>query len=289
MELLTITNLNSYIKGLERKTAWDLKQQTGDYTAKGLSLDEWLSNSQTQSTSEETAGSHSDEKLRAIHTKLDAGGKLTPKEREYLKNHDPQSYQDLIDQERAQRAYEQALRRCKTQEEVKRLQTNRINKSMMVVRSIEHNPHITQQKKLEIAMREKRMVDDVAKSTREFIRKGDYAQLPTEAEEAQARQEQLELLHPIKEPDRTPDSELNQVPDHTFEHASERLSESAAEEAKPVDKKTESPQTGSSEIPMESPNLQKVRRARAKSAYTSPFGGGFSSGIGFQATVDRKA
>ena len=152
MDWMSVTNLNAYVKGLKLKTTWDLKQQKGDVTAKGKTLEEWLESSKPKPLEREQVGGQRDEKLATIHAKLDVGGKLTPKERDYLKEKDPQAYQELIQEERAQKAYERALRRCKTKEEVKRMLTNSISRSMMVIGSIEHNPNISQQKKLEIAM-----------------------------------------------------------------------------------------------------------------------------------------
>lgn len=259
MDLLTIGNLNSYVKNLELQTSWDLKQQSGDYTAKKRSLDEWLDSTQTQTTYGQGTENHGDDELRKIHAKLDAGGTLTPKERDYLKEKDPQAYQDLVDEERAQKAYEQALRRCRTQEEVERLHMSRINKSLMVVRAVEHNSHIPLHEKLKIAMREKRAVDDVAQSTQEFIRKGEYGDLPTEAEEAAARQEQAEKLHPSQKPEQTPEDFPQQHPDHVQSKAPEHQEEQIASQPQQTEQHTETEA------------MHKVRRARIKSAYATLF------------------
>lgn len=265
MDFSTITSLNAYVKDLKLKTNWDLKQQKGLVTAKGISLDEWLDSSQTKTSAKDTVQGQRDEKLVAIRAKMDAGGKLTQKERDYLQEKDPQAYQELVQEERAQRAYEQKLRRCRTQEEVKRLQMNHINGSMMTVRSIEHNPHITQQKKLEIAMREKRITDQVAKITREFIRKGEYAQLPTEAEEADACREQLELLHPTEKVEQVPEEDVKEVLHQEPDYPS-IAGEEAAETKVPVPEE-ETHTAEKTQIVTESPTLRKVRRARAKNAY----------------------
>lgn len=262
MDFSTITSLNAYVKDLKLKTTWDLKQQKGLATAKGLSLDEWLDSSQEKASAKDTVEGQRDEKLVAIHAKIDAGGKLTQKERDYLQEKDPQAYQELVQEERAQRAYEQKLRRCRTQEEVKRLQMNHINGSMMTVRSIEHNPHISQQKKLEIAMREKRITDQVEKITREFIRQGDYAQLPTEAEEADARREQMELLHPTEKVEQVPEEGVKEV--HQ-EPARASTTEEEGAETKALVLEEEIHTTEKNQIVTESPTLRKVRRARIKS------------------------
>ncbi|OUP12359.1 hypothetical protein [Anaeromassilibacillus sp. An200] len=200
MDWMSVTNLNAYVKGLKLKTTWDLKQEKGDVTAKGMTLEEWLESSKPKPLEREQTGQKRDEKLATIHAKLDVGGKLTPKERDYLKEKDPLAYQELVQEERAQKAYERALRRCKTKEEVKRMLTNSISRSMMVIGSIEHNPNISQQKKLEIAMREKRKVDSAAKATREFARRGELARLPEESEKTNARLEQERLLFQLEKP-----------------------------------------------------------------------------------------
>ena len=240
MDWMSVTNLNAYVKGLKLKTTWDLKQQKGDVTAKGTTLDEWLESSKPKPLEREQVGGQRDEKLATIHAKLDVGGKLTPKERDYLKEKDPQAYQELIQEERAQKAYERALRRCKTKEEVKRMLTNSISRSMMVIGSIEHNPNISQQKKLEIAMREKRMVDSAAKATREFARRGELARLPEESEKTDARREQEKLLFELEKPVEPPPISS---PDHT-------------EQEKPTDS-------------AEQPTPDAAQRTYGKSAYTA--------------------
>lgn len=249
MDWMSVTNLNAYVKGLKQKTTWELKQQKGDVTAKGTTLEDWLDSSQSKIWKEkaETPGEHRDEKLAAIQAKIEVGGKLTQKERDYLREKDPQAYQELITEERAQKAYEQALRRCRTQEEVRRLQTNSIHRSLMVVQSIEHNPHISQQKKLEIAMREKRMTDSVRKSTQEFVRRGDFAQLPTQEEMTQARHEWLDFPHLLKKPEEA-----------------EKLSFQEAEPSFPPPTRQES---GAS---MEALDHQKIPRAYTESTSDTP-------------------
>ena len=73
MDLLSIGNLNSYIKNLKLQSQWTLKQQTGQYDAKGKSLEDWLDGSPRQA--QETAyGERGDKTLKKIHQKLEAGG-----------------------------------------------------------------------------------------------------------------------------------------------------------------------------------------------------------------------
>ena len=205
MNLFGVGNLNHYIKNLKLQTQWILKQQTGSYDVRGGSLEEWLDSSQRQTQeSEEISGEHGDKTLRKIHQKLEAGGKLTPEERDYLQQHDPETYRELVNQEREQKAYEQALSRCKSQEEVEQLRMNKLNSSLARVRAVENNPNIPQNKKLEIAMAEKQRVDRVVGSTRKFVVSGEFAKLPVHAEEAKKEQKtvgasSLVLLDPYQE------------------------------------------------------------------------------------------
>ena len=245
MDFFSIGNLNGYVKNWKLQAQWNLKQQTGNYSAKGKTLEEWLE-APLQAREPSPGGQHGDEALRKIHQKLEAGGKLTQKEREYLQAKDPEAYRELVALEREQKAYEQALRRCKTQEEVRRLQAGRVNCSLMVVRSIENNPHISKAKKLEIAMGEKRKVDAVAESTQRFIASGEYAKLPTEAEQAQANQDR----EPVERPQETGQKE------------------EAVQGEEPAEK-SQSPKEEKAAPQVETPEEQKVRRAKAKAAYAA--------------------
>lgn len=251
MDLLSIGSLNTYLKNFKLQTQWAMKQQTGNYSAKGKTLDEWLDS--TMKKTQEAAGVQAqvdaqresgDDTLRQIHAKLDAGGKLTPKEREYLQKNDPEAYQELVNEEREQRAYEQALRRCRTQEEARRLQMTRVAASLTVVKSIEHNPNIPLAKKLKIAMAEKRKVDAAAESTRRFMQSGEFQKLPTQAEEAQVNRDKLEIRPPQK-------------------------GEGLQRPQGPKEEELAGPGREESRAEAETPEERKVRRAKAKAAYTA--------------------
>lgn len=239
VDFTSIQNLNGYIKNLKLQSQWSLKQQTGQYNAKGTTLEEWLGDSQRQ-TQETVPGDHGDDTLRKIHQKLDVGGKLTQKERDYLQEHDPEAYRELINQEREQKAYEEALRRCKTQEEAQQLQMGRINASLARVQSIEHDPHIPLSKKLEIAMAEKNRVDRVAESTREFVASGEFDELPTRSEELQAKNEDaVDVPAP------------------------------APEESDQAEPERGTPETKDTKPDLETSVERKIRKARARAVYAA--------------------
>ena len=171
MDFTTINSLNSYISGLKMQGLWHLRQQNG-------------ASHQDEITVDGVTFHRRDETLASIRAKMEAGGSLTEEERAYLRQHDPQAYQELLQEEQEQAAYERALRSCKTREEADRLQMNRIGQSLSRIQTVEHDPAIPLHAKLKVAMREKRLVDAAADSMREFVASGDYDRLPSEWEEA---------------------------------------------------------------------------------------------------------
>lgn len=180
-----------------------------------------------------------DETLASIRAKLEAGGSLTEEERAYLRQHDPQAYQELLQEEQEQAAYERALRSCKTREEADRLQMNRIGQSLSRIQTVEHDPAIPLHAKLKVAMREKRLVDAAADSMREFVASGDYDRLPSEWEEAKKKPDP-----PVQPPEESRDPQPEEIPEQSGKpEQPEQGTEAAA--GSPVQGKTEREQVHS--------------------------------------------
>lgn len=253
MSFPMIGTINDYAKSWKLQTQWNLKQQQGDLTAHADTLSDWLDGPSTDSDS--PYGEHGDTKLRKIHQKLEAGGTLTQREREYLQAKDPEAYQELVKLEKEQAAYERALKRCRTKEEVQRLKMGRVTASLTTVNAVEHNPNIGIADKLEICMREKNRCDRAEESTQEFIRTGAYDRLPTEAEQAKANQE----LHQTQRP---PQPSQPEQTDQSLPQPEGAEYPTLPELVQPAQ---DTPTKAEAEA---SPEVQKVRRAKA--AYT-PF------------------
>lgn len=197
MDFTTINSLNSYISGLKMQGLWHLRQQNG-------------ASHQDEITVDGVTFHRRDETLASIRAKLDAGGSLTEEERAYLRQHDPQAYQELLQEEQEQAAYERALRSCKTREEADRLQMNRIGQSLSRIQTVEHDPAIPLHAKLKVAMREKRLVDAAADSMREFVASGDYDRLPSEWEEAKKKPDT-----PVQPPEESRDPQPEEIPERS--------------------------------------------------------------------------
>lgn len=176
-------SMGAYMKNLKLQTQVEMKQSRGELGSH-KTLEEYL-----EAAKPEEDGHKSDDRLRDIHNKLQQGGKLTQEERKYLQAKDPEAYQKLCSAEQEQKAFRQKLKQCRTKEEAQRLKMTYISSSLVTVRSVEHNSAIPQQKKLEIFMQEKQRCDRIEESAREFVRRGDYERLPSEAEEQKAQKD----------------------------------------------------------------------------------------------------
>lgn len=181
-------SIGAYTKNLKLQTQFQMKQAKGELGSH-KSLDEYLSSTLTP---DEIKDSKSKDKLREIHNKLLQGGKLTAEERKYLQQNDPEAYQKLKSSEQEQKAFEQRLKQCRTKEEAQRLKMTYINSSLVTVKSVENNSAISKSKKLEIFMQEKQRCDRIEESCRNFVQRGDYERLPTEAEETKANKDASE-------------------------------------------------------------------------------------------------
>ena len=103
-------------------------------------------------------------RLQQIHAKLQYGGTLTEKERNYLKAKDPKAYADLVREEEEQKSYERSLRLCRTQEDVQNLKFSRITRALDKMKAAERDSSLTKEEKLKIASGILRNLRDINKS-----------------------------------------------------------------------------------------------------------------------------
>ncbi len=184
MDLSTIGSVSQYARNAALKTQWDLKKKNGGVTGHSRSLNDLLSVGGSASRTQQEAD---DEKLQKITAKVSAGAKLTEKEMEYLRERNPQLYEKLRQIEREQKAYEEALRRCKSKDEAQRLHTARVGEIMESAKSGDGMA----------AYRLNRMTESMTA----FTETEGYQSLPTEAEQSAERQELREAAQPAPEPE----------------------------------------------------------------------------------------
>ncbi len=238
----TIGNVQGYAKMMKMENQWRQKQESGDYTSKSDNFA--AAGKQFVDSIIPKEEEPDDRRMQEINSKINMGGSLSTKELDYLKKKSPELYEKYMQNEnerkQEEKAYKEALKRCRTKEEVQRLKMSALGKSLNTVDFVKNNPNIPEDKKLEIIAKEQRKVDDVNENTQKFVDSGKYAQLPTEIEQTEADKAALEEL--------CPDVKKEEISEESAAKDSEKSSETETNF-------------------FESEAERKVRRARAKAAY----------------------
>ena len=185
MNFFMMQSLGKYTKTMEMQMKWQQKKSNNDFTADGTTkLTDPIARQAEQIRLAQADGSS---KLSSqIRAKLASGKKLSREEMEYLQKNDPQTYQKAKALEEEQKSYEEELKRCETKEDVQRVRMNRTAASLSVVKSVESNSAIPESAKLGIMWQELMKSKALEETLNTFIESGRYAQLPTEAEKAEA-------------------------------------------------------------------------------------------------------
>lgn len=170
---------------MEMQMKWKQRKANNDFTADGsTTLRDSIARQAEEIRKSQADGSS---KLSAqIRTKLAAGKKLTQEEMDYLQKNDPQTYQKAKAIEEEQKCYEEELKRCRTKEDVQRVKMNHTAASLSTVNNVKNNPAIPEGAKLGIMWQELMKTRALEETMGEFVKSGRYAQLPTEAEKAEA-------------------------------------------------------------------------------------------------------
>ncbi len=187
--------IGTFANMMKLQNRWETKQEKGKYTEKSSleekdplirQLDEMRKQRQENSPKE------------TIRTKMSIGKKLTREEMEYLKREDPATYQKAKEIQDTQKGYENALKSCKTKEDVQRLKATRMGATLTKVNAISNNPNIPEGQKMALLLHENAKVKAMLKAEQAFIESGRYGQLPTDAEQKEALKQAAEALREEK-------------------------------------------------------------------------------------------
>ncbi len=191
MNIMMVTSINAYTKGMEMKMKWQKKQSSGDYRGDGkTSLD-----SAAQKQLEDIRESQRDgskQMAAQIELKMMSGKRLSSQEMDYLKEHDPETYKKAKAIEMEREAYERELKSCKTKEDVQRVKAAHAAAALDRVNDIKNNPNIPSGKKLELIKQEHCKASSLDDAMGHFTKSGEYKKLPTEAERQKAEKEMEE-------------------------------------------------------------------------------------------------
>ena len=171
MDLLSISSASQYAKNMARRTQWNLKKQSGDFAGHKKSLGDYVNMTKASSVLPQDETDH---KMSSIMAKAQAGKKLSPDDWEYLKQKNPTLYEKLREAEQEQENYEKALRRCKTKDEAQRLHMSKLGDIMTAAKNVDEGAIYR--------------LNRLTRSMIAFTESDEYHELPTEAEEAIARE-----------------------------------------------------------------------------------------------------
>lgn len=122
------------------------------------------------------------QKLNSIKAKLKSGMRLSNQELAYLKENNPQLYEKVMDSYREREAYKKKLEKCKTKDEVSRLQTETLSQIASELSSAASNPNIPEGKKAEIAETIQMRISALQNEHTSFVGSTGYARLKWEYE-----------------------------------------------------------------------------------------------------------
>ena len=248
MDFTSIGTVSGYVRALDSRRQAEQRSQGRQEGKNPSSAADWIKQQDSAKSSDKqelTFGNTGDQKLAGIQTKYYSGGTLTKTEREYLKSKNPMLYERLLAAESAKKSYRRDLKRCRTREEVNRLKMSHTAGSASAIKAggAETSDRL----------------NAVQSSTNEFVKSGEYRSLPTEHEKAVAE----------KRVRQAEERQRRKLADHSNgkRSAEQRKTESSRNEMFRDIRPGETVEQAKN-----SPEMLKVRRAKAKRAYSSSAG-----------------
>ena len=270
MDFMSAGSLNNYLKNMDMQFKWMQKQITGNYRpteqnlqkAKYRNFDEWVGAQQ------EAAEENEDKKnkqLNDIKNKYSSGKTLTLQEQRYLQINDPAEYARMQAAETAGKIYENQLMTCRTKDEVNRYKMSYCAQSLSNIKSIMNNRSMTLEERLEAVKTERKKMEAVNKAEWEFIKRGDYARLPSLAEKMKAERDMKRAEAEEARAKREKEAEKKARREELAEKAREKREEEKARlEKKRLEKKAE--RTGKKVI-MPKKRVKRLSRSKKKVRY----------------------
>ena len=162
---------------------WQQKKQNPGKSSEDLTPEE----RELQRFQEQAASIRESKKPADIDAKLQAGGKLTAEEIEYLKKNDPEALKEYEEVQRERESYKKQLRNCKSKEEVEKLKMTKMGRYMSEAKEIANNPYIPKAQKYKLMKKMLKKTSAVEAEQEKFLQSLKYAKLPDEEKEAQKK------------------------------------------------------------------------------------------------------
>lgn len=146
----------------------------------------------------------------AINGKLMAGAQLTDQELAYLKQTNPQLYQEAMQISQERRAYEKELENCETKDEVEEKKAAKMQQLLSQAKTISSNPNIPEGEKYKQLTKISARTMGICSEHNRFLKTLRYAQLPREYElEREKKEREKEKTGDSKKASKQEDVYLN--------------------------------------------------------------------------------
>lgn len=163
--------------------------------------------------------------ISAINGKLLAGAQLNDQELAYLKQTNPQLYQEAMQISQERRAYEKELENCETKDEVEEKKAAKMQQLLSQAKTISNNPNIPEGEKYKQLTKISARTMGICKEHNRFLKTLRYAQLPREYElEREKKEREKEKTGDSKKASKQEDVYLN---DEEMQKKLDELTDSA--------------------------------------------------------------
>lgn len=192
MEFPINGSINNTLRNMKMNMAWQ-KRKLNPNMPKGLELDPKIASLQKQA--EDVRKSNI---ISNIDGKLKAGAEITDDELEYLRVNSPELYKKALEVKREREEYKRELERCRTKEDVERLNARKLQNFMSETNSIRANPNIGEGKKVELLEQILRRMTGIQSEHKAFLKSKSYSDLPRERELEEDKNNKKKELAEIK-------------------------------------------------------------------------------------------
>ena len=135
--------------------------------------------------------------MAQVDTKVKSGEELTPEEKKYLQEKNPDAYRQYTEVQNAKKSYERQLRQCETKEDVEKLKTIKMGTFLAEAKSIASNSNIPKGQKLGLLGKIQAKVNGIQKVHIKFTNTPAYQSLPEE--DTMEKQDKIPHKRPVPE------------------------------------------------------------------------------------------
>lgn len=135
--------------------------------------------------------------MAQVDAKVKSGEALTPEEKKYLQEKNPDAYRQYTEVQNAKKSYERQLRHCETKEDVEKLKATKMGSFLAEAKSIATNSNIPKGEKLGLLGKIQAKVNGIQKVHIKFTNTAEYQNLPDE--DTMKKQGKISVKRPMAE------------------------------------------------------------------------------------------